>query len=732
MGGWLPIDEVVVGDVPVFVVESAGETNVGLAFGVGASDEPLAVRGVSHLCEHLVLSSLGRRGHPYNGMVRWCDTSFFASGSEADATVFLDDIARRVAQPPLGRFDKEVAILSAEADGRNVGPLDALLIARFGARSLGRSASAELGLLDLDPATVARWVGDRFRAGCAAMWVVGPDPGSVLDRLELALPPGGAVPERVLGGVQELPRAIVEDRVLGPHVSFVTPRTVATKAAFTLLHDELLAEIRHERALSYDVAFTFEAIDRETAHAHLGVDAVGDACEAVEAFLQVVAGFAERGPTDEVIDQYRARFELLAKDPSFIAAAATEAAFDRVLGGGETCEPAVAAELAALTPETVADALRRCLPSGLALVPPGTAVTRLFPYAPPSPPARTPDGATFRRVDRRCGDRMIVATDGVTWVSAAGAPTTIATDDCELVVARGDGARLLVGVDGTDIEVHAGMWRHGARLVDLVDRTMAARPSVGLGSREDQQALGAPMLPTSPGLDAGERLVFRTTLWNALLAAALVLLAVVVSGDQTGQSSGAPIWSWRVPAIVGLGALLVVRAVRRGVVLRSTDVEGRRLLTTWRVPWTAVQSLHIVESRLPARRHLLLTLTDGTTRRAGVGRGREGPPCAELALRAHAARNGGPDSYRRSNWPLTLLIASALVLVVSMAVADTGRRNQDLTRAGIVSYTPEEWDELQTEIAVADALSVSSAIAVATTGVGALVWWRRHRDRRTS
>src|SRR5262245_41516897 len=137
----LTIEQVQVGGVPVVFAEGPGATRLGFVFGVGAADEPLPLRGVSHLCEHLVLAAhdRGRGGPMLDGYVTWGETAFACAGTDDEVVDFARYIATATSDPPLARLDKEIAILAAESVNRGTGPVDLLLRARYGARSFGRA-----------------------------------------------------------------------------------------------------------------------------------------------------------------------------------------------------------------------------------------------------------------------------------------------------------------------------------------------------------------------------------------------------------------------------------------------------------------------------------------------------------------------------------------------------------------------------------------------------------------
>ena len=214
--------------------------------------------------------------------------------------------------------------------------------------------------------------------------------------------------------------------------------------------------------------------------------------------------------------------------------------------------------------------------------------------------------------------------------------------------------------------------------------------------------------------------VYRTTWSNVAPAAAIAFVAFVVSGDLTGGDGGGPMWPSRVPVAVVVGGALCIRVLRRGVIVTRSGIEGRRLWISWRVPWSAVDMCGtgdpLVEP-MPPRGRLSVTLLDGTTRSASVGGGRRQDPEFPTAIAIRSEASEGARPYQEPNWSLTVCLASGIGLLTAMAVADTGRMNQDLARRRLVSYSTDEWRQLATEIAVAQVLTAVFALAGVASGV---------------
>ena len=198
------------------------------------------------------------------------------------------------------------------------------------------------------------------------------------------------------------------------------------------------------------------------------------------------------------------------------------------------------------------------------------------------------------------------------------------------------------------------------------------------------------------------------------------------------RSSGAALlrghvltWSRRVPIAVVLAGFLVVRALRRAVIVSPFGLEARRTFTTWRVPWSAVESFAVGPSRSrQSAGALTVVLIDGSTRSA-----RWGPSPRRAGLRRGGGRGATPPrvrprGYLGPNRPLMVFVLGGIALLVACAVADIGRKEHRY-QAGRLSTTAKELRDLKSQIAIADGFAVALYVFVVVAGVAAVVWSRR-------
>ena len=96
--------------VPVFYGSSPGPLRAALMFRVGQADEQLAIRGITHLVEHLALSGTAVKPHTVNGLSGNVFTTFVASGDHKAVTHQLRGVCDRLTNLPMGRLEQERSV----------------------------------------------------------------------------------------------------------------------------------------------------------------------------------------------------------------------------------------------------------------------------------------------------------------------------------------------------------------------------------------------------------------------------------------------------------------------------------------------------------------------------------------------------------------------------------------------------------------------------------------------
>jgi hypothetical protein len=465
--------------IPLFHLPMAGATILTLAFGVGRAAEPVVCGGMTHLAEHLILTSIADALDHSNGSTEAFRVTFTVRGAPAEASRFLRDVCAAIERPPLSRMHQEANVLRTEAAGRQ-GPMPMslrLMWYRTGFQGIGTVHLPELFLRRLDEELLRSWIAENMVAGNAAIWIAGELP----DDLLVFLPPGPRRPPPPVGWIPglETPTLIIED---APAVgaSFFVERNFATAAGFRTLERHLRRALRVDRGLGYDVGSDYVPVSADNALISLWATCLPNSVAEVERLtLEAIDDIAARGPSsDELADQYQ-QFMRASLDPMSIPGRLDAQVRNLLLGG----QPETMFELAdgmwRLEPDEVAAAFKRARDSMLLLIPTsGRVPQRPFrPYPGPIPDAMG-HGRTFELVTPKQRGRwgkekppkLTVAASGVALDGSDGRRVVgMHWDDMVAVICEQE-SRSLVARDGNVVYIYASEWRDGRDAIRLVDR----------------------------------------------------------------------------------------------------------------------------------------------------------------------------------------------------------------------------------------------------------------------
>lgn len=472
------IEEYLLDDVPLYHLPMAGATIITLAFRVGRADEPVPLGGMTHLTEHLLLTSIDNALDHSNGATEAFRVTFTLRGTPAEASKFLRDVCRAIERPPFGRMHEEANVLRTEAAGRGMAGMSPRLIwFQTGFQGIGTIVLQEFFLRTMDESALRKWVAERFTAANAAIWIAGDLPDDLLVSLE----PGQRFPAPEVRLVPELRTpTIVGDDVPGVGASFLVKRTPAITLALRVLDRHLRRALRVDRGLGYDVGSEYVPVDPDRAFGTVWATCLPNAVPDVERIvLETIDDLAARGPTDVEIGEIHQRMLQDVLDPMSFPGRLDRHVSDALLGLPNKPMAELLDEYWRMEPEQVAAAFREAREAMLFLVPKGTfkPQRKFAPY-----PGHTllPMGAGKwflhaggkRRIPfgRVKAPKLVVAELGVSIEDPRGERITgIRWDECVGVVV-GDRSRTLLGTDGIALEVHADDWRDGKGALKLVDR----------------------------------------------------------------------------------------------------------------------------------------------------------------------------------------------------------------------------------------------------------------------
>ena len=474
--------------VPLLWADLPGVPRAGLSVRVGVADEPLVLRGISHLMEHLALHGLGRPGDHSNGHVDLTETSFHARAEPVELAAFLDRLTRQLGDPPTGRLEDERGLLRSEAAGRSATALSELLTWRYGARSYGVLGQEELGLYRVSAEDLREWAATYATRQNAVLWMTCPPPAG----LRVTLPDGvrREAPDPEAGLAVPTPawyRAAPD----GVSLHALVPTGYPAHGLAHVLRTRLVDELRERRAVAYAPATEYRVLTADRAQLVAVTDLVaGRQSEGVRYFLGLAAELAgdeaSGGVREDEVESFRTKIRRALEDPAAGPELVPGVARRVLIGRAweDLVDPAAA--LAALTPADLAAVADTVARGALAGVPPGLQ-PRQEPWQPaPNNLAEPVHGRQFKHAEAPEHRGLLILDDGPDGGLTARSPeggATVRVGMTEAVLRWDDGRRVLVGSDANSVTVEPRMWRDGDRLVEAVDRLWPPGLVVPMGSR---------------------------------------------------------------------------------------------------------------------------------------------------------------------------------------------------------------------------------------------------------
>lgn len=457
----------------MFWQEAPGPLAAGLVFGCGTRDETFMTIGVTHLVEHLVMSTLPRVHHDSNACVNLMATEFVATGRPEQIVAFLRGVCEGISAIPVDRLAEEAGVLEAE-NGFAVHPTGAaLLTRRYGARDVGLEYFSGPGHERIAADAVLAHAAKYFVAGNAAVWLSGPPP----DGLRLPLPAGERVRRsEPVAVAQDGPRWS-QELVPAPGLLFSGTRDPAWNMALSILEDRVRAEARHRRGLSYDVFGDIVQIGPRSRQYLIGADARdGQEGAVAEILWEQSRRLAADGPTEEELAHEKAGVAEMYEDPRWPAEEAAGRAQAELFDLPRDDPQTRLAETAAVTREDVAARLTEALPTVLIAVPPDVSPSLDGVGEGGCPRSKAvPAGQVFmmRTLVRIIGrqvraPRMYLTGTGLAWRDPDGDVHETTFEDVIGVEVDGDD-RTVFAANGCIVPVIPDAFRGGEALREAID-----------------------------------------------------------------------------------------------------------------------------------------------------------------------------------------------------------------------------------------------------------------------
>lgn len=538
--------------VPTIVVPATGPTVAGLTFRVGRADETLARSGITHLLEHLALFPLGLTDYHYNGATGPTVTTFHTTGSADDVATFLATVCDSLAALPMHRVETEKSVIRTEWANRSPSVYEPLRLWRYGARTDGLLGYDEPGIYRLTANDLEEWSRTWFTSDNAVLWVAGEVPPG----LRLRLPAGARMPlPRPTSALPTTPAYFVQG---SKYVAMeaIVERSPAAAVFTKVLERSLFRDLRRDGGLSYSASAEFEPRGDGYATVSACVDAQPEHVDAVlGGFIDTLAKLRVGRIEPDDMTFHVAKLEDVAGNSEAEAARLPSCAFDLLTGQPVRDLNDVVAELRAVTADAVHEVAKAAGGTALLMVPNGLRADWAgFTPAPVESTTRV-DG---KRYPSLRSDRLglHVAAAGV-MSTCDDVPATVLYKDLAAMLSWPDGARRLIGNDGTSIHVEPTLWRLPAGALGQVDVAVDPNLVVPMPARSPE-AIPTPSpqqpAPAHPAQRRGWSTGELTGLILSFVVAAVILcltgLLVAAAASEDPLSDDAIGWG---PAVVTLG-----------------------------------------------------------------------------------------------------------------------------------------------------------------------------------
>lgn len=508
------IHELDLDGVPLLFTERPGPVGTGLVFRVGTADEPLPLRGITHLVEHLALHRSTLTDYHANGATGASYTYFHMDGSDGDAVDFLAEVSGALGRLPVERLAMEKGILRTEDAGRGRGAQDELRQWRYGARGFGAASYPELGIGHVTEETVLGWTRSWFTRGNAVAWLAGE---RVPRGLRLRLPDGPRRPVPNPVSVLDQTPAFFASGNGKVVLDAVVRRGVAASMFAGILQRELFRSLRQEGGYCYTADCDYESLGNDTAQITAFADALPEQQDAVlGGFLDVLAKLRVGRIEDHDIEAVRTQAHKQLTRPNLAAARLLDHGVNLLSGYPNRSPERTLAELQAVTKADLHRVAAEVLGTALLQVPRGRRADWAGFAAAPTHSATTVTGKRFRSLsDPDVG--VVVGPEGVSLVSASG-PATVRYRDCAAALRWPDGARQLIGFDGVGVRIEPTLHDLGASTLAEVDAAVHPAAVVPMPQRTAVQIPRPEPKPAAakPKRSRSARAAFVT--WGVLTA----------------------------------------------------------------------------------------------------------------------------------------------------------------------------------------------------------------------
>ncbi|MFC7488074.1 M16 family metallopeptidase [Knoellia sp. CPCC 206453] len=457
--------------VPTFWEQGPEPFSATLIFFAGDRHETFRTRGVAHLVEHLVMSTLPRDHLDKNASVDVDAMRFYATGPRDEVVAFLHGVCRALTSLPLDRLERELKVLAAE-DGRSCEP-------HLGWAHAVRSGPVGPGLLGElqreDRAPSAQHAIEFARTHCVAANAALVLSGPVPEDLHLDLPKGTRAADTAWRPSPFETPGLIAGQIPVVALSYLQPRLHEALTMTHILVQRIEDEARHNLGLTYEVSDDASGLTPDLGLVSISTDgAEEDSDEIVHVVWSALTDLAANGPGEEELAHEKAGFTAFLADPRATMAVLEVEAIRFLREGRVRTRAELRDAYDAVTADQVREWARAAMESAVVGVPelpklplPGVVDRTDWEF-----PSRAPiAGQVFkRRLTAVVPPRDLAVHAGDEGITVTAAGTTIGGTWAEVVgVGRADGFRFLHFADGASGPLWAKHVKDGGRLLALID-----------------------------------------------------------------------------------------------------------------------------------------------------------------------------------------------------------------------------------------------------------------------
>lgn len=462
------------GGVPAFWVEGPQPLTAHLVFRAGVRDETFMTTGLTHLVEHLAMSSVPDLHQNHNAGVELGFTAFTASGRPESVASFLNAICTFLSSPDFGRLDVEKKVLTAEGSSTVPPAAAEHLRHRFGLANLGLADVAPPALDALGPEEILQHLAGYFTAGNAALALAGTPP----EGLNLSLPAGPARPPATAAPLRvPLPMWFEQG---GPRLglSFEVPAGTeaareAARALSRIVCRRARSSLRQQHGWIYDIDCMHILDDDGPGVLSFELDPTTQHAEDVRCgLMEILRDVRRNGPTAEELRTEVEEVQEYLQDPASAIDVAVAAAQSYLLGRAAVTPEDKVALAQGVTPEACRAALERLEDTVIFGMPEGTHPADDSIRSVADRAVDWLGGKEFRRGWRGVfagvprGTKLFVGEKGVT--ISADYTASITWDGLAGVAEAPDGLITLIGAESQQIDLRAEWFSNGKEAIDSI------------------------------------------------------------------------------------------------------------------------------------------------------------------------------------------------------------------------------------------------------------------------